>query len=129
MYIKIEGAELQDFVGKEIILFGASSTGVKALEEFEYIKAKILGFCDNNTSKRGTFLEGYQIYSPEDLMQLADKIPDIAVMITSTYEIEIKQQLDDMGIKNVYIVRMGVLHDTILIEEFKTKSVSIIFIL
>lgn len=119
MYIKIEGAELQDFVGKEIILFGASSTGVKALEEFEYIKAKILGFCDNNTSKRGTFLEGYQIYSPEDLMQLADKIPDIAVMITSTYEIEIKQQLDDMGIKNVYIVRMGVLHDTISIEEFK----------
>lgn len=119
MYIKIEGAELQDFAGKEIILFGASSTGIKALEEFEHIQAKILGFCDNDRSKKGMLLEGYQIYSPEDLVQITDKNPDTRVMITSTYEKEITQQLKDMKIRHVHIVRMGVLHDTIPIEEFQ----------
>lgn len=124
MYIKIEGAQLQDFAGKKIMLFGASSTGVKALEEFENAGAEILGFCDNNRSKRGTFLEGYQIYSPEDLIKFAEKNPQMAIMITSTYEKEIAGQLAQMGIGNVYIVRMGVLHDTIPIEEFVNPVLS-----
>lgn len=118
MYIKIEGAKLQDFAKKEVVLFGASSTGIKALEEFERIEAKVLGFCDNNRTKRGTLLEGYPIYSPEDLQQMIDKNSEIAVMVTSTYEKEISQQLSDMDIRNVYIVRMGVLHDKLPFKEF-----------
>lgn len=119
MYIKIEEAELLDFAGKEIILFGASSTGIKALEEFESAKAKVLGFCDNDFSRRGTFLEGYPIYSPEDLVRMVKEKPDLSVMVTSTYEKEILQQLNDMGVKHTYVVRMGVLHDTISIGDFK----------
>lgn len=118
MYIKIEGAKLQDFAAKEILLFGASSTGAKALEEFESVQAKILGFCDNNLSKRGTVFEGYSVYSPEDLQKMTDENPEIAVMITSTYEEEISRQLADMKLCNVYVVRMGVLHEKIPMEDF-----------
>ena len=58
MYIKIDSAKVTDFAHKKIILFGASSTGVKALEEFERVNAEIVGFCDNNHAKRGTKLAG-----------------------------------------------------------------------
>lgn len=119
MYIKIEGGKLEDFTQKDIILFGASSTGIKALEEFERIGARVLGFCDNDCAKRGTLLEGYSIYSPEDLQQMTHKQPDISVIVTSTYEKEIVKQLSDMNIRQVYIARMGVLHDTIPIEQFQ----------
>ena len=43
MYVKIENANIEDFRKKKIILFGASSTGVKALEEFQNIQADIIG--------------------------------------------------------------------------------------
>ncbi|MCM1157859.1 MAG: hypothetical protein NC300_09460 [Bacteroidales bacterium] len=119
MYIKIEGASLQDFEGKEVVLFGASSTGIKALEEFERIQAKVLGFCDNNPSKRGTVLEGYPVCSPEDLQAMAEENPGIGVMITSTYEKEISKQLQEMKLRNVYVVRMGVLHEKIPMEDFE----------
>lgn len=118
MYIKIEGAQLQDFAGKEIILFGAASTGVKALEEFENIQAKILGFCDNGESKWGTTFKGYPIYSPDELLRLIDKNPELITIVTSTYEDEIVKQLTEMKIKRVFIAKMGVLHDKIPIEAF-----------
>lgn len=118
MYIKIIGSELKKFTNKKIILFGASSTGVKALEEFQSVNADIVGFCDNSEKKRGTFLQGYPIYMPQDLKKLILDDSDICVMITSTYEAEIQAQLKEMGIGNVYLVRMGVLHDQIKWSEF-----------
>lgn len=124
MYIKIKGAVLEDFAGKKIILFGASSTGVKAVEEFERIHADVLGFCDNNPQKRGTKLEGYPVYFSEDIKAIVDKNPTVSVMITSIYEDEISLQLKEMGINNVYIVRMGVLHDTMPWEKFSNRILS-----
>ena len=73
MYIKIDGAELSSFSDKEIILFGASSTGVKALEEFKCAKAVILGFCDNDEKKHGTKFCGYLVYSPEEIKKMTEK--------------------------------------------------------
>ena len=65
MYIKInKGKKIEDFKGKKIILFGASSTGKKALEEFERVNADIIGFCDNGIDKWGSIFERYNVYSP-----------------------------------------------------------------
>lgn len=119
MYIQIENAKLEDFKHRKIILFGASSTGVKAVEEFERIEADIMGFCDNGQGKWGTSLQGYPVMSPGGLQQLATENPDLAVVITSTYEEEIKKQLLKMQIRNVFTVHMGVLHDKMPLDEFK----------
>lgn len=119
MYIQIENARLEDFRHRKVILFGASSTGVKALEEFERIHANIIGFCDNGRNKWGASLEGRPIVSPEQLKQMTIENPDMAVMITSTYEREIESQLRQMQIGNVFIVHMGVLHDKIAPDEFR----------
>lgn len=119
MYIKIEGATLEEFQNKPLILFGASSTGGKALEEFERISAKIIGFCDNSQAKHGTKFCDYMVYSPKQVKGMTDDNSDICVMITSTYETEIAKQLDDMNILNYYIVHMGVLHDKKPFSEFK----------
>lgn len=121
MYIKIDNAKVTDFTHKKIILFGASSTGVKALEEFERINAEIIGFCDNNHAKRGTKLAGYQIYAPEDIKTMTELDASLSIMVTSTYEKEIAKQLREMHIKNVYIVHMGVLHDKMPFELFSNK--------
>ncbi|MFG6392758.1 MAG: hypothetical protein K1W24_01005 [Lachnospiraceae bacterium] len=118
MYIKIEGSEISAFANKEIILFGASSTGMKALEEFEQEHSVVIGFCDNNRAKRGTKLCGYEIYSPEDIQEMALKNPSLSIMITSTYDKEIFKQLKEMGLKNVYIVKTGVLHEKLPYSKF-----------
>lgn len=118
MYIKIEGAQIEDFYKKEIILFGASSTGVKALEEFEHAGAVITGFCDNNKTKHGTKFCGYLIYSPEDIKNMTIKNPGLSIMVTSTYDKEISRQLKEMDIHNVFIVKMGVLHDKMPFGKF-----------
>lgn len=118
MYIKIDNAEISDFIDKEIILFGASSTGIKALEEFKRVGAIIIGFCDNNKEKHGKEFCGYKIYSPEDIKEMTVKNPELSIMVTSTYDKEISRQLKEMGILNVFIVKMGVLHDKMPFEEF-----------
>ena len=118
---KIDGAKFEDFAGKKVILFGASSTGMKAAEEFERIHAQILGFCDNNPEKRGLLFEGYPVYLPDDIKKMTDQDGAIIVLITSTYEKEISKQLKAMGISRFYTVHMGVLHDTIPWENFSNK--------
>lgn len=124
MYIKIEGADINNFKNKKIILFGASSTGIKALEEFKNIGAIINGFCDNDCKKHGKKFCGYIVYSPEEIKIMTNENPELFVMVTSTYDVEISKQLKEMGIKNVFIVKMGVLHAKIPIKEFSNTILS-----
>lgn len=84
---------------EEIILFGAGFSGEKCLEKFEKLGAKVLTFCGNNCSRQGGFLKGYPIISPEDLVDRREA----NVIITSTYEGEILEQLKQMGIRKIYI--------------------------
>ena len=124
MYIKIDGAEVTSFADREIILFGASSTGVKALEEFKRARAVIRGFCDNDKKKHGTKFCGYLIYSPEEIKKMTERNKELLVMVTSTYDKEILKQLKEMGIYNAFIVKMGVLHDKMPFEKFSNTILS-----
>ncbi len=122
MYIKIEGgARPEDFRGKKIVLFGASSTGEKAVEEFENAGADIVGFCDNSPDKWGKTHAGYTVYSPDWLASVKGQGRNIAVMITSTYEDEIKGQLSEMGIGGALAVHMGVLYEKMPFCDFKNE--------
>lgn len=119
MYIKVIGKDIELFNGKEIFLFGCGSCGQRALEEFEGIGANILGFCDNSSELHGRTLSGYPIYHPDHLKQY----PKAAIMITSTYEKEIEQQLKEMQLTNYYRIKLGVLKETIAREQFSNQVI------
>lgn len=114
VYVYIENDELKNYKEKDILLFGAGSCGLKCIEEFEKINANILGFCDNNKARRGEEIRGYKIWSPEDIVRFDDAM----VMITSTFDEEIKKQLDEMGISNYRTVKIGALKDTLAKKDF-----------
>lgn len=114
MYVKLESGSIEQLRDKQLLLFGAGSLGLRSIEECKKINATILGFVDNNRSRRGELLEGYSIYAPEDIKDF----PNAYVLITSTYVKEIKLQLEEMNIKKVEVIRLGALRDTIEQEEF-----------
>ena len=117
MYIQIENSRLSDFEGKRLILFGAGSCGIHAIEEFKEAGAEIVAFCDNNHLLQGKELCGYPIITPESIL----KYHVDGVMITSTYANEIKPQLNKMGITNNYIVKMGAANDKMDKKKFHNK--------
>ncbi len=114
MYVKLESGDIHKLQGKRLLLFGAGSLGVRSIEECRKIGAEILGFIDNNPARRGKSLEGYPIYAPGDIQEF----PEAYVLITSTYVEEIKEQLAEMGIEKVEVIRLGALRDTIEREAF-----------
>lgn len=114
MYIFIVDHLINEFANREVILFGAGSCGEKCLEEFKKIGTNILAFCDNNQSIWGNKFLGYPVLSPEELKLY----PEIPVLITSTYDDEIREQLRKLEIKQVYTVKIGVLHDKIPLSNF-----------
>lgn len=121
MYVYIENDELQNYRNKEVLLFGAGSCGIKCIEEFEKINAKIVGFCDNNKLRHGEKIQGYKIWSPEDITSYKN----VTIMITSTYDEEIKNQLKEMGLNNFRTVKIGALRDTLPREGFFKPFLSI----
>lgn len=114
MYVKLESGSIEQLKNKELLLFGAGSLGLRSIEECKKINATILGFVDNNRDRRGEQIEGYTIYTPEDIKDFTNAY----VLITSTYVKEIKQQLKDMGVEKVEVIRLGALRDTIEQEDF-----------
>lgn len=114
MYIEVVGKKVDDFCNKKVILFGAGSCGRRALEEFEKIGVQIVGFCDNNPKLIGSKIDKYPVLGPQEL----NTYQDANIIITSTYEEEIKKQLDDLKLDNVYIAKIGVLKKTIAKKEF-----------
>lgn len=120
MYIRVIGAELDSFKEKEVILFGCGSGGLRVLEEFEQVKAKIVGFTDNNKKLIGTEFNGYQVISPDTLPFYTEA----SIIIASTYEEEIEKQLQQMGVSHYYKIKLGVLKEKIPLNQFKNKTIS-----
>lgn len=120
MYTEIENLDKTDLHGKKVILFGASTYGIRAIEEIEQLGANILFFCDNDEKKHNCTFANFIIKNPKAIYEH----PEAFVIITSTYRNEIKKQLKEMGVKNVYILKMGVRHFTISPTEFINKVIS-----
>lgn len=120
MYIEIEGSDIDDFIHQRVILFGAGSCGLHAVEEFEKRSIEIIAFCDNNLSLIGKQFEGYPVIQPNKLLDY----PDISIIITSTFHNEIKEQLYNMGVKKIYVAKVGVLRKTIDKNQFHNHFLS-----
>lgn len=79
---------------KPIILFGAGVYAKKYKALLEYIDIDFDYFTDNDASKWGTSLYGKEIISPDEL----SKFHECQIIISSTHEVAIREQLTKMGL-------------------------------
>ncbi|WP_456277640.1 methyltransferase domain-containing protein [Bacillus sp. AK128] len=86
---------------ERIILFGASKFGIHALQYLDE-KSDVLYFCDNDSSKWGTEINGIKVIPPSKLKEVEFE----KIIITSSYANEISKQLFKMNIRNY--VRMEI---------------------
>jgi FlaA1/EpsC-like NDP-sugar epimerase len=87
--------------GKKLVLFGAGGNGINTLSNLMYsYKVLVSYFCDNDSMKEGSFIDGIPIYSPEKL--LLENRNETVIIICSGYVLTIAKQLFDMGFYNVY---------------------------
>lgn len=78
------------------VLFGAGVYAKKYAALLEYLDRDFDYFTDNDSSKWGKKLYGKEIISPQKLIELQP----IQIIISSTHEIEIREQLAKMGLDN-----------------------------
>lgn len=94
-------ADFEKSISKNnLFIFGASNAGKKAINYCENHNYKVLSVVDNNPDKWGKRFNGYAVISPEKLLEYGSN--NIVVLIASVYLKEIAQQLNDMGIKNIF---------------------------
>lgn len=89
---------IYDTDGK-IILFGAGVYAKKYKALLEYLHMDFDYFTDNDSSKWGTVLYGKPVISPNELLLLSE----CRIIISSTHEIAIREQLSNMGLTQCII--------------------------
>lgn len=82
---------------KKVYLFGASELGRKYLARAKF--KKVLGFIDNDPEKWGGSFCGKTVFSPEELKRGGFD----AILITSSFYMEISEQLEEIGISNYQV--------------------------
>lgn len=80
------------------MLFGASGRGIRCLNIIG--RDKVICFCDNDNTKVGTYLENKIVINVKRLVELIEKEPEVVIVITSTFETEILDQLRLLGLEN-----------------------------
>ncbi len=91
---------VQEFLNKKLILFGASSRGIRVLNNLvtKGFQKKNIVFCDNNMKKVGKKILGISIISLDDLKNYSYDTP---IIISSSMFNEIKLQLTGLEFINV----------------------------
>jgi FkbM family methyltransferase len=94
------GKDFASFLSNQcdVVLFGAGLAGENALKILKEKGVKILFFCDNDTKKQGTCIDGVKIFPPSHLLEHSEE----TIFISSDYSGEISEQLQQMGITNFY---------------------------
>lgn len=81
---------------KKIIVFGTAVSAIAALRY--YGKENVIGFCDSDSSKSGTLLEGIKIISIDELYEIRN---EVRVIIASHSYRKIFMMLAEKGISNI----------------------------
>ena len=108
---------------QDVILFGASKLG-----EIAYIMLKdmynIIYYCDNDSSKIGSFINGIEVISTEDLLKI-DK--SLKIIITSSYYSTIVKQLIDMNKENfeVFSISINPHSETTKLNKFNLREINL----
>lgn len=101
---KIDSRNLLNIINladKKVVLFGASKFGEKVNDYLKFNNIKVDFFCDNNCKKAGEKFQGVDIIDPKSLEKMKN---DVIIIITSIYYENIYDQLNGLGIKNIFFV-------------------------
>ncbi|MBY6800470.1 hypothetical protein EXM98_14155 [Clostridium botulinum] len=82
-----------DIQQKDIIIFGASTLGIKTYKLLKN-SYNVLYYCDNDSKKWGTLLNGIKIISQNEII----KLNNVSVVVASMYYKEILAQLKSLGV-------------------------------
>lgn len=112
-------SEIKRLCSKNIIIFGAGSSGHESKKILEAKKFELKYYCDNDKSKMNKKINGVEVIDPSKLIEGKD---ENIVIISSCYEEEIKEQLLSYNLlENVHFYREEILfsikYDIELIDE------------
>ncbi len=85
---------------KQVVLFGAGKVYQKFMEVYDDEKVKIHAIVDNNNKLWGTVLNGIEVCNPDKIQEWDMDY----LIITSSYTVEIKQQVIDLGFQEKNII-------------------------
>ncbi|RDU22812.1 glycosyltransferase family 4 protein [Anaerosacchariphilus polymeriproducens] len=102
---------------KDIIIFGASSGGMKVAQAFSSMNIPVKYFVDNESRKWGNKIEEKEICSP---ISLENGKQEFQIIIASEYQNEIEEQLKSMNLLSNLLLKEEVIMDYVLdhLHEF-----------
>lgn len=84
---------------RKVILFGAGNCGMRIKAELERVGGvKINCFCDNDSGKWGTTMEGLAVISPSELQQVYNE--ETLIQISSAFSKQIEAQLRSLHMES-----------------------------
>jgi len=90
--------ELTIYKENNVIIFGASKSGLKIKHLLEKHGVTIIAFADNNVNKIGRNVEGIRVFSVDECKEYIQDHKNTVVQIGSVYERELAEQLNERGI-------------------------------
>ena len=87
--------EKKVFENKRIVIFGTSKIASMMITYLAHKNVKIDYIIDNNCNAARAEIDGIEIYSPSDLLQVYQE--DVIILIASSYQKEMIAQLSEMG--------------------------------
>jgi FlaA1/EpsC-like NDP-sugar epimerase len=89
----------EEIFKRPIVIYGAGNTGLDLLVELTNRNVKVDCFCDSSEEKWGIKLMNKTVISLDELCRRKDHVN---VVIASMFFDEIKDQLEEMGVKNIF---------------------------
>lgn len=83
--------------GKNYVLYGTGSGGLKISRHIELCEGNIVYYCDSNSDKWGTFHNKVKVISPQELIEKRSEYEKI--IIASGYYVEIAEKLKSIGLE------------------------------
>lgn len=83
----------------KIVLFGAGILGDEFLRVCNYNNFDVVSICDNDRSKTGKEIQGIKIISIDELIKYPK---NTTIIITMMHDFIVKEQLNNLGFKNVF---------------------------
>ncbi len=82
-YYVRQNIRAQYFSGKTIVIYGAGRFGREAYEDLKRYKADIIGFCDADANKQGTYIETKPVFDFERLSYEYHRSVDCVVVVAN----------------------------------------------
>lgn len=101
---------------KEIFLWGAGKIGKECIAYLSGSGVKVVGFCDNNEQLINKYVEGYRVFSKQELQETLRRNRDTVVVITSLYLDEIHDELIEIGMDSDNIFSKFALYYSMLVN-------------